>query len=131
MARTEYSSGLSLEDRFGYSRAVAVGDTLYTSATAAVDASLSVVGDSAYDQATYALGKLQPILTDAGFEYGDVVHVRVYTVDSADLEDIGRAIHDAFTPARPALTVVHVEPYGLPGLRLEVELIAHRAGQGA
>jgi 2-iminobutanoate/2-iminopropanoate deaminase len=124
--RTEYSSGLGLEQRFGYSRAVAVGDTLYTSATAPVDANLTVIGATAYDQALHVFAKLKPILDEAGFAFTDVVIARIYTVDTADLEDIGRAFAETFAPAHPALTVVHVEPYGLPELRLEVELVAVR-----
>jgi 2-iminobutanoate/2-iminopropanoate deaminase len=122
--RTEYGSGLGIEEKFGYSRAVAVGDTLYTSATAPVDAELNVIGETAYEQALHVFAKLRPVFDEASFTFAEVVLARIYTVDSADLEDIGRAFHDTFTPARPALTVVHVEPYGLPALRLEVELVA-------
>jgi 2-iminobutanoate/2-iminopropanoate deaminase len=124
--RTEYGSGLGLEEKFGYSRAVAVGDTLYTSATAPVDANLTVVGDTAYEQALCVFDKLKPIFDEAGFQFTDVVLARIYTVDTADLDDIGRAFRETFAPAHPALTVVHVEPYGLPALRLEVELVAVR-----
>ena len=124
--RTEYSSGLALEEQYGYSRAVAIGDTLYTSATAPVDANLTVVGADAYAQALYVFEKLRPIFHEAGFQFGDVALARIYTVDTADLDAIGRAIRATFTPTRPALTVVHVEPYGLPDLRLEIELVAHR-----
>jgi enamine deaminase RidA (YjgF/YER057c/UK114 family) len=126
--RTEYGSGLGLEEKYGYSRAVAVGDALYTSATAPVDAELRVIGANAYDQAVHAFSKLEPVFEQAGFQLVNTVLARVYLVDTADLDDVGRAIHDTFTPSRPALTVVHIGPYGLPELRLEVELVAHRAG---
>lgn len=125
--RTEHSSGLAIEEQFGYSRAVSTGDVLYTSATAPVDASLTVVGDDAYYQATYVFSKLRPVINEAGYQLADVVHARVYLVDTDDLADVGRAFHDTFTPRRPALTVVHVQPYSLPGLRLEIELTAHRS----
>ena len=124
--RTEHDSGLALEQEFGYSRAVTAGDVLYTSATAPVDAQLTVVGDDAYAQAAYVFDKLRPVLDDAGFKIADVVHVRAYLVDTSDLTAVGRAFRETFAPARPALTVVHVEPYSLPELRLEIELTAHR-----
>jgi enamine deaminase RidA (YjgF/YER057c/UK114 family) len=125
--RTEHTSGLAIEEQFGYSRAVSAGDVLYTSATAPVDANLTVVGDDAYQQATYVFGKLRPVFNEAGYQLADVVRACVYLVDTDDLADVGRAFHDAFAPARPALTVVHVQPYSLPGLRLEIELTAHRS----
>jgi enamine deaminase RidA (YjgF/YER057c/UK114 family) len=125
--RTEHSSGLAIEEQYGYSRAVSAGDVLYTSATAPVDENLSVVGDDAYQQATYVFGKLRPVLDAAGYQLADVAQARVYLVDTGDLADVGRAFHDTFAPPRSALTVVHVQPYSLPGLRLEIELTAHRS----
>jgi enamine deaminase RidA (YjgF/YER057c/UK114 family) len=103
-----------------------VGDVLYTSATAPVDEHLTVVGDDAYAQALYVFAKLRPVLDEAGFKITDVVHARIYLVDTGDLVALGSAFRETFAPARPALSVVHVEPYSLPGLRLEIELTAHR-----
>jgi 2-iminobutanoate/2-iminopropanoate deaminase len=120
-----------MEKEFGYSRAVSVGDTLYTSATASVDEQLNVVGADAYQQALAIFEKLRPIFSNAGYSFADVVHVRMYVADIGDMNDVARAFKQTFGSARPAMSILHVGPYSLPELRLEAELIAVRTGTGA
>jgi len=122
---TLYSSGSAWEHKMGYSRAVQVGDTLYISATSAATADGSVTGDL-YEQTRFALEKLESVLAEAGFAYGDVVQSKLYITDIANWEQAGRAHGEVFAEIRPALTLLHVLPFLDPAMLVEVELVARK-----
>jgi enamine deaminase RidA (YjgF/YER057c/UK114 family) len=115
-----------MEERIGYSRAVRVDSTLYVSGTAPVDTDAKVVGQDTYEQARYAFEKVDAVLGQAGYTRADAVMVRIYLADGADFEQAMRAYSEAYGAAKPAISVLNVLPFGLPGMLLEVELTAVR-----
>jgi enamine deaminase RidA (YjgF/YER057c/UK114 family) len=115
-----------MEERIGYSRAVRVDSTLYVSGTAPVDTDGKVVGQDTYEQAQYAFEKVDAVLGQAGYTRADAVMVRIYLADGADFEQAMRAYSEAYGAAKPAISVLNVLPFGLPGMLLEVELTAVR-----
>lgn len=115
-----------MEERIGYSRAVRVDSTLYVSGTAPVDTDGKVVGQDTYEQARYAFEKVDAVLGQAGYTRADAVMVRIYLADGADFEQAMRAYSEAYGAAKPAISVLNVLPFGLPGMLLEVELTAVR-----
>jgi enamine deaminase RidA (YjgF/YER057c/UK114 family) len=125
--KTVYSTGLEIEEEFQYSRAVSVNDTLYTSGTAPVDKNFVVQGDDAYGQTKFVLDKLGPVFDEAGYEFADVVQARIYLETLDDLGGAAKALRDTLNGARPTLSIVHVQPFPLPGMRLELELTAVRS----
>ncbi|MCX5096926.1 Rid family hydrolase [Streptomyces sp. NPDC059837] len=129
--RHHISSGLPMEERIGYSRAVRVDSTLYVSGTAPVDTDGKVVGQDTYEQAQYAFEKVDAVLGQAGYTRADAVMVRIYLADGADFEQAMRAYSEAYGAAKPAISVLNVLPFGLPGMLLEVELTAVRDDRGA
>lgn len=120
-----------MEERIGYSRAVRVDSTLYVSGTAPVDTDGKVVGQDTYEQAQYAFEKVDAVLGQAGYTRADAVMVRIYLADGADFEQAMRAYSEAYGAAKPAISVLNVLPFGLPGMLLEVELTAVRDDRGA
>lgn len=124
--RHNISSGLPMEERIGYSRAVRVGNTLYVSGTAPVDGGGKVVGEDSYEQAKYVFEKIDAVLAQAGYTRADAVMVRVYLVTGADFTEAMRAYSEVFGAVKPAITVVNVLPFSLPDMLLEAELTAVR-----
>ena len=104
--RQRISSGSPFEARFGYSRAVRVGDRILVAGTAPIMPDNADPPTGAYEQAQVCLGIIGRALTEAGASLDDVVRSRVYVTDPAHIDDVGRAHAEAFSEARPVLTGV-------------------------
>lgn len=125
MARQHHASGTVWEDRYGYSRAVRLGDVVAVSGTTAVDEAGQTVGADAYAQARYAFEKAARALRALGATEADAVRTRMYVVDIArDHDAVGRAHAEVFGAARPAATMVEVAALIAPDLLVEVEVDA-------
>lgn len=119
------SSGSSFEDRVGYSRAVVSNGHVFVSATAATGEGGEILhlGDY-YGQSKAILEKLGRLLADVGSSIDRVVQTKVYVVDIAEWEAVGRAHAEAFSLQRPAFTILHVNRFLHPDILVEVELTA-------
>jgi enamine deaminase RidA (YjgF/YER057c/UK114 family) len=124
-SRRSVSSGAVWESRFGYHRAVAVGDHAWVSGTtaastgAAPDANAAGQAETAFAVALDALERL-------GFEVADVVRTRMYLIDPDDAEEIGQVHARVFGETNPAASMVVVAGLIASELRVEVELEAFR-----
>lgn len=119
------SSGSVYEAKSGYSRAVVANGFVYVSATAATDESGDILGKgSFYAQTRAILEKMVPILDEAGSSMTLVVQTRVYTTDVSQWEEVGRAHGEAFPEERPAMSLVHVQPFLSSEMLVEIELVA-------
>lgn len=120
--RRRHSSGAPWEPVVGYSRAVRVGRHVYVSGTAAVDETGAVVGrgDPAR-QMRRCLEIVAAALAALGAGIEHVVRTRIYVVDIAHWEAIGRVHGEVFGSARPATTMVQVAALIQPELLVEVE----------
>jgi enamine deaminase RidA (YjgF/YER057c/UK114 family) len=130
MARTLVTSGSPWEAKLGYSRAVVVNDTIYTSASAATNPDGSVVSPELYEQTKHAIGMLGGILEQNGFSLADVVQSKLYVSDFANWAEATRAHGEVFSEIRPAFTLVNALPFIDPAILVEVEFVAVRSGVG-
>lgn len=122
--RTSLSTGGRWEDAFGYSRAIRTGDHIAVSGcTAVVDGVVVHPGD-AEAQMGVALGQVREAITALGGSLGDVIQTRMYVVNRADCDSVGR-VHGAwFAQVRPAASMVLVAGLLDEAMLVEVEVEA-------
>ena len=87
--RRNVASGSPFERVIGFSRAVRVGDRVLVSGTAPVWPDGSCDADAG-KQAERCLQIIDAALAEAGASLGDVVRTRMFLVDAADADAVGR-----------------------------------------
>ncbi len=108
-----------------YTHAVRLGNLLFISGIAPVDAASRLVGaDDVVAQTQQVLANLDKVLTAAGLAPRDVLKVTVFLTDIKDRARINPARQAFFGEARPASTLVEVSGLAIPGMKVEIEAIA-------
>lgn len=125
--RLRVSSGSPYEPVVGFSRAVRVGSQVLVSGTAPIWPDGSCDPDPEV-QAARCIEIALAALAEAGAGPEDVVRTRMYIVDPADWEAVGRAHGAVFAAIRPASTMVVVAALLDPRWRVEIEAEAVVAG---
>jgi enamine deaminase RidA (YjgF/YER057c/UK114 family) len=101
----------------GYSRAVRDGRSIYVSGTAPV----GIETDDPYEQAKRCLTIITDALRELGAGPEHVVRTRVYLVDAADWEAVGRAHGEVFGEVRPASAMLVIAGLLDPAWKVEIE----------
>jgi enamine deaminase RidA (YjgF/YER057c/UK114 family) len=121
------SSGGPWESVIGYSRAVKAGPYFHVSGTTAtLDGELQHKGD-AYGQARVAFSIIEKALSQVNYSLDDVVRVRIYLKDEADMDSVGKANGELFSEIRPALTILAGVKFINPEMLVEIEVDAYKA----
>jgi enamine deaminase RidA (YjgF/YER057c/UK114 family) len=125
--RRRVSSGGPYEASYGYSRAIAVGDSCWIAGTTDAGADgRSLHPDDAAAQARAAFGIAIGALEEAGFSVEDVVRTRMYVTRSEDFPVVAAVHGELFGATRPAATLVKAAGLIEPSLLVEVEFEARR-----
>jgi enamine deaminase RidA (YjgF/YER057c/UK114 family) len=122
-ARKFVSSGSPWEAIAGYSRAVVDGRWVFVSGTVGYDARTNTWPPTAAAQATLALDIIERALREGGAALADVVRVRVYVPDRADVAAVSAVLKDRLGAARAANTTV-CAPLAVDNARVEIEVTA-------
>ena len=118
--RRRISSGSPFEERFGFSRAVRVGERVLVSGTAPIWPDGSCDPDPGA-QARRCLEIILEAIRDAGGGPEHVVRTRMFVTSAEVSEAVGRAHGEVFADVRPAATMVVVAGLLDPRWHVEIE----------
>jgi len=122
MTRTNISTGGKLEDDYGYSRAVRIGNVIKVSGTCATDADGNTVGvGDVTQQVARCFEIIGSALEGAGATLGDIVINRVYLTNIDDAAAAGSAHGAIFGEVKPACTMMAVAALVRPDFLVEIE----------
>lgn len=108
-----------------YSYAVKAGGALYLAGQVSFDREGRVVGRTVEEQARQVWRNIADVLEAAGSSIADVVKVTYYMQDIREIAEEIPVREEVFAGRPPpAVTAVQAAALGLPGLKMEVDVIA-------
>ena len=121
MTRQRTTSGSPYEERFGFCRAVRVGDRIIVAGTGPIGPDGQTTPGGAAAQAARCCELIIAAIEDLGGTAADVVRTRMLLTDFADQEAVGEVHKRYFGAARPAATMAGVAWLCGEDWRVEIE----------
>lgn len=108
-----------------YSHAIRAGNTIYLAGQVSLDESGSVVGRTTAEQTRQVWRNISLVLEAAGASISDIVKVTYFMQDVREIAEEIETRKEIFAGRPlPVVTAIQAAALGLPGLRLEVDVIA-------
>ncbi len=125
MSHSGIASPYTWDSPFHYSQATVHNGVVYVSGQAALGADGSIVGENDFEaQAHQVFANLKTVLAAAGSDLSKVFKVNIYMTDMTNFPTIIECRETYFTKPYPADTTVEVTALAIPGLLLEIDVIA-------
>ncbi len=124
MRGTRFHGVSPYEAEFGFARAVRVGDLIHVAGTAPVAEPGTQPMLDAYGQMLRCGEIAREAIEGLGGSMDDVVRTRMFIVDTADADAVGRGHRELFGTREPAATMVVVAALLDPTWRVEIEVEA-------
>jgi len=120
--RNKTFSGTPWESKFGYARAVQVGDAVHVSGTTGTDPSGKVLapGD-VYAQTAQTIRNIESALQRLGLGLEHVVRTRIYVTQIDRWEEVAKAHGEFFGQIHPATSLIGVARLIDPEMLVEIE----------
>lgn len=128
MSIRKVRSASEYETRYGFSRALIVGNRVLVAGTAPIPPVGEDVARTAFEQMTRCILIAKNAMAELGVEDATVIRTRMFITDVTDADDIGRAHAAGFGHDSPTATMVVVAGLLDPAwkIELEVEAVLHR-----
>ena len=108
-----------------YEYAIRSGNTLYLAGQVALDENGIVVGTTTKEQARKTWDNIGIVLAAAGASIKDVVKVTYFLADIRELQEEMEIRKEVFSGRPfPVVTAIQAAALGMPGLRLEIDVVA-------
>lgn len=121
--RQNFSTGSHFEKRFGYSRAVRVGDQVFVAGTVGLNYETGQIPPDPVDQFHQSVANIERALKMADAGLADVVQITLYVTGADVMEAIGPALAATFGPIGPTNTALAVA-FPFPDIKLEIQALA-------
>jgi enamine deaminase RidA (YjgF/YER057c/UK114 family) len=122
--RRHARSGSPYEERYGFSRAVRVGNRIEVAGTAPIAADGGPPAATAYEQMLRCGEIALQAIADLGGRADDVVRTRMFLTAASDADEVGRAHRELFGVAAPSATMAVVARLIDPAWKIEIEVVA-------
>ncbi len=121
--RLNISSGSTFEEKFGYSRAVKVGDTLYISGTVGINYENGTCDPDPIEQLHQIIRNIEPAFQEAGASLSDIVQLTTYVTEPEVFQIVGPVMGEIFADIRPTNAAV-VVAFPVPDVKVELAATA-------
>jgi enamine deaminase RidA (YjgF/YER057c/UK114 family) len=116
--RINHSTGSEFETKYGYSRAVQVGNRLWIAGTIGYDYATMLASDNICSQTRQCMDNIHTVLANLGAGFDCIVHMDVYVTSAGITQDVLQVLRP-FMPDT-ALTVVVVRFSYDPIIQIEL-----------
>ena len=109
-----------------YSQGIRAGDFIFVTGCGPIDpATAQVTGETVEEQTEVVIDNLSAILEAGGATLADVVKATVHLADETEFPRFNEVYARRFPEPRPARTTVGSGLRQVPGMRVEIDLIAY------